>query len=148
MTFSHYSLITWLCRLLLIILCLTMSYIVLLPQYNFSHLIPHNFIRGLGVPYELRLQFEQHSDKIFHFTGALGLTILLDRSEIYFKNLAFKRLSLTIIIVGGMIIAAEIAQFKIGRGFSRLDIFMGLSGLLIAALFLFKRQSNRSRNKP
>ncbi len=142
MMLPYHTLITWLCRLLLISLCLSMGYIVLLPEYNFSHLMPHNFIRSLGVPYEFRLEFEQHSDKILHFIGALGLTILLDRSKIYFKQQQFKRLSLTVIIVNSMIIGAEIAQFQIGRGFSVLDIITGGSGVLMAAILLFKRHSS------
>ena len=126
-------------RLVLLILIASMSYIVLLPSYNFAHLMPRSLMDLMGINYASRLWIEQHSDVFFHFAGA-GTLVLLFTFANLFAGTKQAKPALVIVIV--LCFAAEIAQSWIGRGFDEYDLLFGISGSFMAYLgvtWLFKR---------
>ena len=128
----HYSKL--LCRVLLILLFSSMLYIVLLPGYNFAHFVPHAFLRSLGIPYQYRLNFEIHMDKLLHFGGAFFLLLLFYGAKFNSHRSASFRLISYFILVVLMIISAEVVQHFRGRGFSISDLLFGLAGAISGLL--------------
>jgi hypothetical protein len=116
-------------RLALTILTGIMSYVVLLPSYNFAHLIPHDLLDSIGVSYNSQLWFERHSDNFLHFGGAAILVLLLVFSNILSTT---NQPKIALIVVTGLCIAAELAQLLIGRGFDEYDLLLGISGSFMA----------------
>lgn len=123
------------CRVMLLTLIIAAGYVVSRPSYNFSHWIPHDFIRQIGVPYNTVLWVEQRADVLLHFFGGLILSLLIYASKLpFFKNNATR----TFIIVCIFCLAAEILQHIIGRGFDYLDLLLGILGSFMAYLSINK----------
>ncbi len=118
-------------RTALLILAALMTYVVLLPQYNFAHFIPRNFLEALGMSYAAQLWLEQHSDAALHFVGAAALVILLTFSALW-PGVQQARFAFTAVIL--LCILAELAQLLIGRGFDEYDLLFGISGSFMAYL--------------
>jgi len=130
------SVMKWSCRLILVSMTAAMTYIVLLPQYNFSHYVPHPLIKRLGFSYKQQLWVDHNMDKAFHFFGALILVHLLFGANIYFRQRPNYRLVLSSALVLFAVFAAEYAQQYIGRGFSKPDIWIGVGGTCLAILLI------------
>ena len=118
-------------RLVLLILVGSMSYIVLLPQYNFAHLIPHDTLDDLGISYASQLWFEQNSDILLHFAGGALLVLLLSYANLFKSEHQSRQALITVVI---LCLAAECAQLWIGRGFDEYDLLFGISGSFMAYL--------------
>ena len=123
--------IKWFSRLFFVFLASVMAYVVVQPSYNFAHWVPHIFLYDIGVPYAAVLSFEQNADKLLHPLGAFLLTFLLIKSEISVFKL---RNHIIIWIVITTVIAAELIQYYIGRGFDNKDLALGIIGCLCAYL--------------
>ena len=121
--------IKWFCRCLLVLLTSFMTYVVVQPSYNFSHLIPHSLLKQLNIPYKVVLLGEQHADKFLHFFGAIALVFLLTKSQIYLIN---KRWAFILTCL--LCLAAEMTQFFIQRGFNSSDLLLGFLGGFMAYL--------------
>ena len=124
------------CRFALVTLASLMTYVVVQPEYNFAHWVPHHFLKRIGLSYKAVLYFEQHADILLHLFGAFILTLLLYCSA-FFKN----RLSVVIIILL-LVLSTEIVQLIIGRGFDLIDLTLGVAGSMFA-LLLINRQSSQ-----
>jgi len=130
------SVMKWSCRLILVSMTAAMTYIVLLPQYNFSHYVPHPLIKRLGFSYEFQLWVDHNMDKVFHFFGAFILVHLLFGANVYFRQRPNYRLILSAAFVLFAAFAAEYAQDYIGRGFNKSDIWIGVGGAFLAILII------------
>lgn len=137
--FWHKS-VVFLCRTVLLLLIIGITYVVSRPAYNFAHWIPHNLIRQIGVSYEHMLWAEQRADIALHFIGGLLLTLLLVGSQLPFLHLKTLRV-FTLVCV--FCIAAEIMQHLIGRGFDYLDLLLGILGSFMAYLGIIKNKLAR-----
>lgn len=123
--------IKWFSRLSFIFLVSVMAYVVVQPSYNFAHWIPHAFLYDLGIPYPTVLFFEQNADKLLHPLGAFLITVLLIKSEL---SIFTSRNHIIIGIIISTVIAAEIIQYYIGRGFDVYDLILGIIGSVSAYL--------------
>ena len=132
----HPIMTPWICRLTLLVGVVSMTYIVLLPQYNFAHWVPHGYLKSWGVPYSSQLWIDHHFDKAIHYLGASGLVILLFGAKLYYTATSTARLWWSAIIVLMLVIGAEIAQLIIDRGFSLPDILTGVLGIISSMLLL------------
>jgi len=121
--------IKWFCRCLLVLLGSLMTYVVIQPSYNFSHLIPHSLFKQLHIPYKVVLLGEQHADKLLHFFGAIALMFLLTKAKIWFIN---KRWAFILTCL--LCLVAELTQFFIERGFNSSDLLLGFLGSFMAYL--------------
>lgn len=130
--------LTWFCRITLLSSAVLMTYLVLLPQYNFSHWMPHGYLKGIGVPYSFQLWLDHNLDKLAHFLGAFFILILLYGAKFFLKKRTNSRLYLCTVITITCILGAEIAQKWIERGFSYPDVFVGILGVLVALIFTKK----------
>ena len=128
----------WFCRITLLSSTVLMAYLVLLPQYNFSHWMPHGYLKSIGTPYSFQLWLDHNLDKLAHFLGAFFILIFLYGAKFFFQKQSNSRLHLCTFITMACILGAEIAQKWIDRGFSYPDIFFGTFGVLLA-LFLIKK---------
>ena len=120
-------------RLVLLILIGSMSYVVLLPHYNFAHLIPHNTLDNLGISYASQLWFEQNSDVLLHFSGGALLVLLISYARLFKSDHQAKPALITVVI---LCFGAEFAQLWIGRGFDEYDLLFGISGSFMAYLLV------------
>ena len=116
-----------------------MIYVVVQPSYNFAHWLPHDLIKGLGVPYSAILWFEQNADKFLHFVGSLMITYLIIYSDIRAINRHY-----AFIIVILLCSAAEYVQFLIGRGYNSSDLLLGILGSFVAYLQITKNKHRRA----
>jgi len=121
--------IKWFSRLCFIFFVTVMAYVVLQPSYNYAHWIPHAFLYDLGIPYITVLSFEQNADKLLHPLGAFLITVLLIKSEL---NILKSRNHIIIGLIITMVIAAEIIQYYLGRGFDTFDLLLGVIGSIFA----------------
>ncbi len=128
--------IKWFSRLSFTILVIVMAYVVVQPSYNFAHWLPHRLLYDLGIPYSAVLSLEQNADKLLHPLGAFLITVLLIKSEL---NILKSRNHIIIGIIITAVIAAEILQSNIGRGFDTYDLVLGVIGSIFA-YFLCKTQ--------
>lgn len=123
----------WFYRCVLIFLGLAAAYVVLQPQYNFAHWVPHRLLRSIGIPYSVLLMAESNADKLLHPLLAFIFTILLVRSRLgALKTSDYRSMQLLIFIM----IAVECAQWFIGRGFGISDILLGTLGSYLAIRYL------------
>lgn len=129
---------TWFCRITVISGIGIMVYAVLLPQYNFSHWMPHGFLKGIGVPYSFQLWLDHNMDKMAHFFGAIYVLTLLYGAKFFLYHNPELRFKLCAAITLALVVGAEIAQKWIERGFSFPDIVVGVIGVIIASLLINK----------
>ncbi len=122
-------LIKWFSRLLLFALLASMTYVATRQSYNFSHWVPHHFLRDIGVPYSARLWAEQNADIFLHFFGAMSLTVLIYAAKI--SKILSRPLTISL-CVAAMCLCAEIFQYSIGRGFESSDLLLGFFGIFMA----------------
>jgi len=115
-----------------------MTYVVMLPQYNFSHWVPHGYLKSIGASYSLQLWLDHNLDKLAHFLGAIFILILLYGAKIFLYKRDNLRFYVCIYITFALIIGAELIQKWIERGFSYADILFGLMGVFFAS-FLIKK---------
>lgn len=126
----------WFCRIVLIGLTLSMSYVVTQPSYNFAHWVPHNTLRSIGISYANLLWAEQNADTVLHFFGAALLTALLYGSDLLWLK---KNRLIPLALVCLACLAAELAQHIIGRGMETRDLLLGICGSFMAYLVVQKR---------
>lgn len=119
----------WACRSVFLLLAITMTYVTTRESYNFSHWVPHNFLRGLGVPYRAILWAERNADIFLHFFGAMALTFLTYGARLTFFN---ARPLFIFILVSILCLSAEVFQFSIGRGMQSSDLLLGILGSFMA----------------
>ena len=136
----------YLCRGALLLALAAMSYIALLPAYDFTNWVPEPFLRSLGISDSFLEALVNHADKLAHTFGALIISLL------YFLSLTdsktgqpnpFKISSKTFLLLLLLIaVTAEIIQLGIGRNFSLGDILAGLLGgaMALAMLSLLKQK--------
>lgn len=134
--FWHKSVVI-LCRAMLLLLIIGITYVISRPSYNFAHWIPHNLIRQMGVSYEHMLWAEQRADSVLHLSGGLLLTLLIVGSQLPFLRVKTRRVFLLVCV---FCIAAEILQHLIGRGFDYLDLLLGILGSFMAYLAINKNK--------
>lgn len=130
--------LTWFCRIILLSGTTLMTYVVLLPQYNFSHWVPHAYLKRIGAPYTFQLWLDHNLDKLAHFIGAICILLLLYGAKLFFQQQSHLRLYLCVVFTTCCVIGAELAQKWIGRGFSFPDILFGIGGILIALVLIKK----------
>jgi len=123
--------VKWLSRITLLVLISIMTYVASRTAYNFSHWIPHDFVRSLGVPYSTRLWAEQNADVFLHFFGAFFITLLIFTAKLHKKVTRPLTISL---FVSFLCISAELFQLYIGRGFESGDLLLGFLGTFMAYL--------------
>ncbi|GGZ99009.1 hypothetical protein GCM10008090_04450 [Arenicella chitinivorans] len=135
----------WFYRMLLLTVLSIGSYVVLQPQYNFSHWMPHRALRSVGVPYDAILWFEQNADIALHLLGGLFITALLYASNLpLLKQSAAKVLACTV----GLCLLAEILQLGVGRNVELKDLLLGISGSFMAYLTIKqKKKINRHHTR-
>lgn len=129
------DLFKWSCRGIFLVIFTVMTYVVSRKSYNFSHWVPHQMLRNLGIPYHVVLWGEQNADIFLHFFGAMILTLL-----IYGAKLALfaGRANTIFAVVCFICVAAEAFQFAIGRGIESSDLLLGILGSFMAYLSINK----------
>lgn len=135
----------WFYRVLLTAIVGLSSYVAFQPVYNFSHWMPHSTLRGIGVPYEAILWFEQNADTFLHLLGGLLITALLYASDLpLLRQSAAKVLACMV----GLCLLAEILQFAVGRDVELKDLLLGISGSFMAYLAIKqKNKTNRHHTR-
>ena len=127
----------WFYRGILASFTVSVAYVVVQPEYNFAHWIPHPLLRGLGVPYDALLYFESNADKLLHPLIAFILVLLLAKAEIpRISEPPHRPLQILLLTM----LSAEIVQWKIGRGFEAADLALGLLGALCAYLIIYRQR--------
>lgn len=127
--------VKWACRGAFLLIAIGMTYVVTRESYNFSHWIPHSFLRQIGVPYQAVLWGEQNADLFLHFFGAMILTLLIFGAKLAF----FQTRALAILIfVCFLCLSAEVFQHAIGRGVESRDLLLGILGSFMAYLAINK----------
>jgi len=121
-----------------------MTYIALLPEFNFEVWVPVQWLNSVGASDEIIDLVVRKSDKIAHFFGALILFILY-RSHSVIRNST--TITFSLFILSLLIVGAEIAQLQVGRNFSLEDIAAGMLGGLCAAI-LTNSFEHRRRKTP
>lgn len=129
--------IKWLARAASISLSTWMTWVVTRPSYNFAHWVPHNFLEFIGIPYPIVLVAEQNADKFLHFAGGIVLTILIFLADL--PGIRKNTLN-SLLLVSFMCLAAELAQYLIGRGTETSDLLLGICGSFMAYLALENKQ--------
>jgi hypothetical protein len=119
----------WMFRGFLLFASFAMTYVVTRESYNFSHLVPHRWLREIGVPYPFVLWSEQNADILLHFIGAMILTVLISGSKLPFFN---SRPLTIFILVSALCVGAELFQLIIGRGVESSDLLLGILGSFMA----------------
>lgn len=110
---------------------MAMSYVVTRPAYNFAHWVPHNLLRDIGFDYKTLLYLEQNADIALHLIGAFALTALMISASLP----VIKRNTLSaFLIVCSLCLAAEVAQYLLGRGLETRDLLLGILGSFMAYL--------------
>ena len=129
------DLFKWSCRGVFLMTFTVMSYVVTRESYNFSHWIPHQMLRNLGIPYHVVLWSEQNADIFLHFFGAMILTLLIYGAKLaLFKG----RCIMIFVVVCTICVAAEVFQLTIGRGVESSDLLLGILGSFMAYLSINK----------
>ena len=128
----------WFYRCALTLLGLLSTYVVLQPEYNFAHWVPHKLLRSMGVPYSVVLAAESNADKLLHPLLAFIFTILLHRSRFKLLNASIYRPMQVLCVV---MVAAETAQWYIGRGFEASDVLLGGMGTYLAILYQQRKET-------
>ncbi len=132
----------WLARVVLLILVSLASYVAFNSGYNMAVWTPNSLMRSVGMPYEWILGYEHHLNSALHFIVAVLLVILLYQSRLFARRNPALRNWLAGFLVLFLAIMTELIQVQIGRGFERLDIFLGLAGVVCGYLVvLFVRNS-------
>lgn len=121
----------WFYRSCLIIVMAALSYVVLKPSYNLAHRVPHNTLRWLGANYDQLLWIEHNIDLALHAVGGFVITALAVLSKLPFIGRSAVRV---LILVSVLCVAAEVIQYKIGRGAQSLDLLLGILGGFMAYL--------------
>ena len=119
----------WFARIVLILLVLGMVYVVVQPEYNFAHWIPHDVLDQLGISYLSQLWLEQNADLGLHFFGSAVLYLLIWMSQ---WAVVKSQETSALLLVLALCIAAEVVQHVIGRGFSERDLLLGFLGTFVA----------------
>ena len=119
----------WFCRGLLLLLIACVGWVVIQPEYNFAHWVPHAQLRDLGVPYSVMLWFEQNAHLLLHPVVAFLLVTLFFAAQLPWLIARQTRPGLVVVLI---LVLAEIVQWQIGRGFEAIDLFTGLLGVLAA----------------
>jgi len=117
-------------RLLLITMLAAMTYIVLLPEFNFEVWVPVELLSALSVPSILVELITKQADKIAHFLGAFVLLLLYGEGKSCYSAVQNSSRQLGVLLL--VAVVAEVAQFQIGRSFSLMDIAAGMLGGLSA----------------
>lgn len=127
----------WFWRALLLLLISSMAYVTTRPLYNYAHWIPHQFLRKMGVSYEVVYWGETNGDLLLHFFGGLILTWLIYLARL--PGLGRSAL-LAFLSVSALCIGAEIFQYLINRGVESSDLLLGILGSFMAYLALNKNK--------
>ena len=124
----------------LVLALLAMSYVALLPSYEFGNWVPVSLLQSLKAPESWVNHLLIHADKVAHTFGALTISLL------YFLSLPDPtdnkpnpfQLNVTtfLILLFALALAAELAQLWIGRNFSFGDILAGMLGGVIATTII------------
>jgi len=114
-----------------------MTWVVTRPVYNYAHWVPRQFLRKIGVPYDVLLWAEVNGDLFLHFFGGLVLVLL-----IYLSRLPiFGRSALTALLsVIALCVSAELFQYLIERGAQSRDLLLGIMGGFMAYLAIDKNK--------
>lgn len=128
----------WFYRILLFIVLGIGGYVVLQPEYNFSHWMPHRALRSAGVPYSAILWFEQNADIALHLLGGLLIATLLYASDLPLLRQSAAKVFTCMV---GLCLLAEILQFAVGRDVELKDLLLGISGSFMAYLAI--KQKNK-----
>ena len=128
----------WFYRCALTLLGLLSMNVVLQPEYNFAHWVPHKLLRSMGVPYSAVLAAESNADKLLHPLLAFIFTILLHRSRLKLLNGSIYRPMQVLCVV---MVTAETAQWYIGRGFEVSDVLLGGMGAYLAILYQQRKET-------
>lgn len=128
----------WFCRITLLGGISLMIYVVTLPQYNFSHWVPHGYLKSIGAPYSLQLWLDHNLDKLAHFLGAIFILTLLYGAKFFLYKRDNLRFYVCVLATFSLIIGAELVQKWVERGFSYADILFGVMGVFFAS-FLIKK---------
>lgn len=123
-------------------------YFTLKPDFSFYQWVPHRLLRDLGIPYSWVLGFERYGDKLAHLLIAAILVILLVGARFYFPRRFNPRLISSVLLVTATLFMAELAQHKVGRGFTSADIVAGIVGIAIACGWLLMTRSTKTCNNP
>ena len=123
---------------------IAMSYVALLPAYDFTNWVPESILRTLGVSEVFLETLLKHADKLAHTFGALIISLL------YFLSLTDSKAGrpnplkvgaktfLTLLFM--IAVTAELIQLGIGRNFSLGDILAGLLGGVMAVSILKRKK--------
>lgn len=122
--------VNYLSRLLLVTMLAAMTYIALLPEFNFEAWVPVELLSALSVPSILVELITKQADKIAHFLGAFALLLLYGEGRSSYSALDNSSRQLGVLLL--VAVVAEVAQYQIGRSFSLLDIAAGMLGGLSA----------------
>ncbi len=126
----------WVCRVVFFLSIIFLTYVVTRESYNFSHWVPHHFLRDMGVPYHTILWSERNADFFLHFFGGMILTLLIFGARISW--LASSPLAI-FIAVSLLCVTAEVFQSSIGRGAESSDLLLGILGSFMAYLAIDKK---------
>lgn len=136
--------VNYLSRLLLLTMLAAMTYIALLPEFNFEVWVPVELLSALSVPSILVELITKQADKIAHFIGAFAVLLLCgegNKSSLSTLDNSSRQLGVLLLVT----VVVEVAQYQIGRNFSLLDIAAGMLGGLSAVLIRKCSQSMPSR---
>ena len=120
----------WVLRGALASMLVAMTYIALLPEFNFEVWVPVQWLHSVNASDEFIGLILKKSDKIAHFLGAF---ILLALYISHSANRSSTTIAFSFFILSALIIGAEVAQLQVGRNFSLEDIAAGMLGGLCAA---------------
>lgn len=109
-----------------------MSYVALLPAYDFGNWVPTIILNSYGVPSLWVEMLVNQADKLAHTFGAMVISLL------YYSSLSYSavrqvnplRFSAKVFLslLFSLALSAELMQLWIGRNFSFSDIFAGMLG--------------------
>jgi len=126
---DHKAYRKWFSRVTLLLLTISFSYVVLQPEYNFAHWVPHRLLRDIGVPYAAVLWFERNAEVGLHLFGSWALCLLMFFARLpILTNKTYRPLICMLFII----LVAEFAQWRIGRGWDFSDILFGTLGCFMA----------------
>jgi len=126
----------WACRVVFLLLVILIAYVATRESYNFSHWVPHHFLRDIGVPYDAVLWSERNADIFLHFFGGMVLTLLIFGARLGFL---IPYPFAIFVVVSLLCLTAEVFQSSIGRGAESSDLLLGILGSFMAYLAIDKK---------
>jgi len=126
----------WACRVVFLLLVILIAYVATRESYNFSHWVPHHFLRDIGVPYDAVLWSERNADIFLHFFGGMILTLLIFGARLSFLTPYPFAIFVAVSI---LCLTAEVFQSSIGRGAESSDLLLGILGSFMAYLAIDKK---------